>query len=183
LDISVFAGANLKHWQVPLAYWPLSVHGLMCVSIALLTGLIAAYAQGYNSTKLRALQAQSSAMQMRLAAQVSPDTTFIAQDWQQRLPQTNQTDDLLRDVVRYARDYGVQIATLTVERLQPSSLQLGRMQINISGLAPYMSTKAWLSDVLGRYPALTVSAFALQAIPSDVARQDLHVSLCFYIRL
>ena len=108
----------------------------------------------------------------------NPPTSFA-----DHLPLLSITDALLRDVVAFAQNNGVQISSLTPSLASPSAKELGRLQVTIAANAEYKASKIWLAQLLSRYPALAVQSLALRAGgPNDALRQDIALSLVLYFK-
>jgi hypothetical protein len=98
------------------------------------------------------------------------------------LPSVQQTDEVARDIGRFAQTLGVQIASLFVQVRAPSAREVGKVQFNLAAQADYSSAKAWLAELLARYPSLSVQSLSIRAQPNNAARQDIQLTLVLFVK-
>lgn len=172
----------LQFFYVPMGRWPLRAHLILSMLL-----LLCMAALGWNAIQLAErhllrLRAEHADTRMALGALQDRGSVSVRPDFVQTLPSTRQADDVLRDMGRYAQDAGVQINTVAIDTQAATAAQLGRVYFTIAAASPYKSLKAWLADLLGRYPALAVDSLRVQAQPNDPIRQDVHLSLVWYVK-
>ena len=171
---------QLRH--IPVSHWPLVWHLLLatgtCVLVALL-GLVGVYQITLQNQYLLVQHAELEGELLSLRAvggsTVLPDVT-------QSFPTPKHTDDVVRDIGRFAEEVGVQVSNLSVSTLPSSPTQLGRVQFNIAAMGSYKSTKAWLSELLARYTSLAITGLSIQRSQSDPLQQDVHLILVWYVQ-
>ena len=167
---------------VPLSRWPLRYHAILSVVAVALIAVLAALCGHQIAKQGRRVADERLQLQAELTALRSNARTNPEPDFAQGLPSAHRSDDVVRDIGRFAQDAGVQISSLNVSTMIATPIQLGRVQFNISANAPYKATKAWLSDLLARYPSLAVGTLSLQAQPNDRSLQDVHLLLVWYFQ-
>lgn len=48
--------------------------------------------------------------------------------------------------------------------------------------ADYRAMRAWLAELLGRYPTLGIQNMTVRAQPNDQVRQETRVTLVFFVK-
>lgn len=79
-----------------------------------------------------------------------------------QLPPRSKSDDLIKDMGRFASSAGVQIESIQVRPRETTELEYGSMEFAIAINGDYRGTKTWLSDLLSRYQALTVNTLNMR---------------------
>jgi|CXWL01.1.fsa_nt_gi hypothetical protein len=100
----------------------------------------------------------------------------------QQLPPASTADYVARDLARFAEAGRVQIQSLTLQPQPATPRELGKVQFNINATADYVALKAWLAELLGRYPALAVTTLTLRSVANDGARLTSQVSLVLWVK-
>lgn len=178
MSIPVF----LQLWRIPLRRWPWHYHLVPAAVLLLGCALAGGWALQRASLRLADLQSAHAAVQQQLhALQNRPPDTAPA-DFTQSLPSAAHADEVARDIGRFAQSAGVQISSLTVEARPAGATELGRVHFNVAAQAPYRASKDWLAELLARYASLGVQSLSLQALPNDAARQDIRVTLVWFVR-
>jgi hypothetical protein len=77
---------------------------------------------------------------------------------------------------------GVKVLSMAIDSQAATSSELGRVQFNVSAQADYTNTKAWLAELLGRYPSLGIQSLAIRVHPTDPVRQEARVVLVLYVK-
>lgn len=115
------------------------------------------------------------ALQARQASQADAD-------FSKQLPSSAAADEVSRDIARFAESNRVQIQSLALQAHAPTTRELGRIQYTVSAVADYPALKAWLAELLSRYPSLGLSALTLRAAPNEPTRLGSSVSLLLYVK-
>lgn len=167
---------------VPVGLWPVRYHVLLALLAVVLTFGAFALVIRQAQVQLQVLSAQNVQAQQSLADAKRAVPAVAAPDYVQSLPSANRTDDVVRDIGRFAQSAGVQVNTLVIDATAATETQLGQVRFAVSANSPYKATKTWLSELLGRYSSLGVSALSLQAPSSDPSRQEVRVNLVLYVK-
>lgn len=159
-------------WQHTLAA-ALALATLAAAGLELLRHVTASAQTQHNALDsaqrlLRDLQARQAAL---------PAGNFT-----QHLPPASSADDVARDLARFAEVGRVQVQSLTLQPQPATPRELGKVQFNVSASADYVALKAWLAELLGRYPALAVLTLTLRSAPNDGARLTSQVSLVLWVK-
>lgn len=105
-----------------------------------------------------------------------------AGNFSQQLPASTVSDEVSRDIARFAESGRVQIQSLALQAQASTPRDVGKLQYNVAALGDYAATKAWLAALLARYPSLAVSALSLRVAPNDAARLTSSVTLVLYVK-
>lgn len=164
-----------------LQHLPIRYHAT--IAGALIAGIVfAVWLSSHNSSrqfeerkkKLEALQSQ---------IQEHKHAAYAATgDFTQTLPPKSRSDEVVRDMSRFAASVGVQISSLNVHPQSATERELGRIQYHVRLNADYSATKTWLAELLARYPTLALQELNIHALPSDSFRNDVSASLVLYVR-
>lgn len=169
-------------WRLPFYRWPLGLHALLACLVV--TGSAAGgwwylrecqASQDSLQREYQSAQAQLDAAQ--LAGPAAPLTNFV-----QSLPSVTRTDDVARDISRFAQTLEVQITSLSVESRPSTASELGKVQFNLAAQAEYKGAKAWLTELLERYPALGVQSLSLRSQANESTRQDIRLTLVLFVK-
>lgn len=163
----------------PFTLWPLRLQVLLACGVVLAAALAG---WGVERTlTARKLQLQQDVAQQLPTSPVRTESPDGA-EFVNSLATRNASEDVARNVARFAQDLGVQVTALSVEQRKATDTELGKVQFNITASADYVSAKAWLNELLGRYRALAVQSLSLQANPTDTQHQDLRLILVLYVK-
>ena len=168
--------------RTPFSRWPLHHH--VWVAVLVLGVLGTAVAVYLHSAAVAYVQQQTEgqAVQAQLRAAQAAGVRVEPPSFTQSLPRVTLADDVARDISRFAQPLGVQIASMGVDTRAPTATELGRVQFNLTAQADYKAGKAWLAELLARYPTLGVQTLAVRTQANDVARQDLRVALVLWVK-
>jgi Tfp pilus assembly protein PilO len=117
-------------------------------------------------TQLRA--AESAAMPSTL----TPKMTLL---------DAGRLDEVVRDISRFAAQHSIRVGSLRVEHA-PTGGIYGQVQFNISARGNYGELKAWLSELLARYPSVALKSLALQAPAQGASQVGATLSLLVYLK-
>ena len=115
--------------------------------------------------ELRTLQSQLDGLR-RIPSSTAP------QDFSQTLPASSRTDDVVRDIGRFAQTHAVVVTSIVIESHAATTTELGKVTFNIAATADYPATKAMMGELLARYPALGMQSLYLRPLPNDKTRLD-----------
>lgn len=150
--------------------------GALLVAVAL-TGRW--YLQAEEKT-LFDLQGQRANLQAQLSG--LPGIAVAPANFVSLLAASTKVDAVSRDVGQFAQNLGVRVISMAIDSQASTSSELGRVQFNVSAQADYKNTKAWLAELLGRYPALGIQSLTVRAHPTDPMRQEIRVVLVLYVK-
>ncbi|MDP2369376.1 GspMb/PilO family protein [Rhodoferax sp.] len=167
---------------LPFLRWPLWQH--LAVAALVLAGVGGAawwgaqHARAAHFGQLAELDTTQRLLQGLQASRAAlPKGNFS-----QQLPPASTADDVARDIARFAESGRVRIQSLSVQPQTATPRELGRVQFNISATAEYSALKAWLAELLGRYPSLAVLTLSMRSAPNDGARLSSGVSLVLWVK-
>lgn len=168
-------------WRLPFQRWRIHHHGLVAVLTLVLLATVGGWYLQRSQSSLTALQAETESVQSQLnktkAAQPPLQTNFS-----QTLPSVTASDEVARDISRFAQTLGVQMMSLSVERRLASGTELGKVQFNVVAQAEYRAGKAWLSELLSRYPSLSIQSLSLRVQANDALRQDVRATFVMFVK-
>jgi hypothetical protein len=171
-------------WSRPISRWPVAVHA--CVAVILLLavwgvgcGVLknARHELATTNSNLDALQAQ--ARLLSAAAAVKP--MQAPPDFTQSLPNREAADVVVRDMGRNAQSLGLSLGALTVVHQAASARELGKVQLTLTANGEYAKAKAWLAELLARYPSLAVQTLSARAA-AEATRQEWQLVLALYVK-
>lgn len=175
-------GECMPGYRIPLSLWPLRRH-IVVASALLVVLILAVLALGrWQAAQQQAMLSHTAALQQELL-QLEQQRGFSASpDLFSTLPVASRGDDVTRDIARFALTHGVQISTVGIEARKASETQWPQHLFQVSAQCAYPDCKAWLAELLDRYPSLTVQSLSLQSHPQSPAQLDLRASLAWYVR-
>jgi hypothetical protein len=157
-----------------------------CVVVAL---LLAVWGVGYGVLKnarhelakanshLDTLQAQARLVSSAAAAK----SMEAPPDFTQSLPSREAADAVVRDMGRNAQNLGLTLGALTVVHQAPSPRELGKVQLTLTANGEYAKAKAWLAELLARYPSLAVQTLSARAA-AEATRHEWQLVLALYVK-
>jgi HAMP domain-containing protein len=169
----------------PFSRWPLLVH-FACAAGVVALAVLAAWAgvlrAQQRTVALRQQVAAQELVQQQRATALQAATTALP-DFTHSLPERTVADDVLRDMGRHAASQGVSLGAIAVSHQEPSLRELGKVQFTVTANAQYPKAKAWLAELLARYPSLAVQTLSVRAgSAADVARQEWQTVLTLYVK-
>ncbi len=172
----------MNPWNTPFRRWPLYHHVLLAsLLVVVVLGLGRWWllqAQGSFSTGqqyLHAIQGERDAAQGNKPSSAWRDPTHV-------LPSASRAEDVVRDIAKFAQSAGVRIASLAVAPQAASASEVGKVEFTLVAIAEYQATKAWLAELLARYPALGIHDLAMRPQPSNSLVQDIQLSLTLFVK-
>lgn len=169
--------------RLPIALWPLRYH----LGAALLSWVVVAVLLLVGVRQLAQYEAQlrqdtAALEQDLLQAQQRRQPSTAAPDLLERLPIAARSEDLTRDIARFAQTHGVQLQTLAIEPRRASENQWPQEVFLLTAQSSYPAFKSWLSELQDRYPALVLQTLSLQASTQTPGQLDVRASLAWYLR-
>ena len=146
--------------RLPFERWPIPLH---LGGIAVMLAVVAALSWGWARHKQQQLVRQTaewSALRARLQGMQAPLPSSSVQLASQ-LPAAKDVQNVLRDIVGWAKTHALRIESLEVQSTASTPQTWGHISIPMSVQAEYAPFKAWLGDLLARYPGLTVQTLTL----------------------
>ncbi len=168
--------------RLPFRRWPLHHHILLACLIVFGLAVGGLWWIKQSRFALVSLQYERQSVQGQLDVALRTVQPAVKLDFTQSLPTMARSDDVARDVSRFAQSLNVQITSLTVDPRAATPSELGRVQFNLTGQAAYKDTKAWLAELLSRYPSLAIQSLSLRTQPNDPVRQDVRVTLVLIVK-
>ncbi|MDT7517131.1 type 4a pilus biogenesis protein PilO [Rhodoferax mekongensis] len=120
-----------------------------------------------------------------LADRNRKNTTEAVQRLLNSLPTPSIMDALQTDVSRFADSNRLQLVSLTTEHASVADPDTPRIVLQVSVRGDYAGIKSWLSELLARYPTLSLQQLQLQNASQDPApgqRQEARMTLVLYVR-
>lgn len=168
--------------RTPFQRWPLRYHILTAsmVVAALALGGYGLVHTAASTSNARGAQLQS--LQTQLAVIRGKGTGPLAGDFTHSLPLFSRSNDVVHELSRQAQVLGVQIASLSIAVTEPTNSDIRKVQLNLTASAEYRVIKAWLAEMLGRYPSLAIQSLSLRAMPNDAQRQEAQLGLVLFVK-
>ena len=156
-------------------------HALVAAGAVCLAALVCWWQPHSAANGLAALQQEAAAVQRQLVVAQAASPLSVQPSLLHALPSISRADEVARDIGRFAQPLGVQIASLAVSPQASTTTELGKVQFNVAAQADYKAGKAWLAQLLARYPTLAVQSLSMRALANDVPGQDLQLSLVLWV--
>lgn len=131
---------------------------------------------------LSALQQEGAVVQRQLVASQAASPQAVQPSLIHALPNISRADDVARDIGRFAQPLGVRIASLNVQTHAGTTTELAKVQFNLAAQADYTAAKAWLAELLGRYPTLAVQSLSIRASANEAPTQELRLGLVLWVK-
>lgn len=168
--------------RLPFERWPIPLH---LGGIAVMLAVVAALSWGWARHKQQQLVRQTaewSALRVRLQGMQVPVPSSSAQLASQ-LPAAKDVQNVLRDIVGWAKTHALHIESLEVHSTASTPQTWGYISIPMSVQAEYAPFKAWLADLLARYPGLTVQTLTVHpAVASGSGPVEAQLTMQVFVR-
>lgn len=169
-------------YRIPLSQWPLRRHITVAATLVVVL-ILAVLALGrWQASQQQAVQTHTAALQQELQQFQQQHSTSTPPDLFSTLPTASRSDDITRDIARFAQTHGVQISTVGIEVRKASETQWPQHLFQVSAQCAYPACKAWLAELLDRYPSLTVQSLSIQSNPQSPVQLELRASLAWFVR-
>ncbi|TXT40778.1 MAG: Uncharacterized protein FD135_906 [Comamonadaceae bacterium] len=169
-------------WRLPFKRWSLLQHvltGSLCVTLISAIGY--EYLQRQEAL-LTGLQQQHQTLQSQIDHEKVNLPDKPQANFTEHLPENSRADDVARDISRFAQTLGVQIVSMSIENRPASNSTLGAVHFSLSLQAEYTACKAWLAELLGRYPTLAIQSLSFRGQPNDALRQEAQLVLVLFVK-
>jgi hypothetical protein len=167
--------------RIPFHRWPLHQHALLAGMLVGAGAMVGGWHVQRTAAGLATVQQEGRLVQGQLAAAQAASPQAAAPADMPPLPSISRADEVARDVGRFAKPLGVQITSLTVSPHASTSTELAKVQFNVAAQADYKTGKAWLAQLLARYPTLVVQSLSMRALANDAPGQELRLSLVLWV--
>lgn len=176
-------------WRIPFAHWSRTRH---IASASLAGAALFVLCSVWDVREDRLLtQAQAQLDDAKRTSLQNPasggkgSSTYAIQRLLNALPSPSITDALQTDISRFAESNHVQLASLSTEHASVGDPDTPRIGLQVTVRGDYVGIKSWLSELLARYPTLSLQQLQLQNATQDPAsslRQEARVTLVLYVR-
>jgi hypothetical protein len=167
----------------PFSRWPIALHaGLACALVLLVWAVTHAWVlkeRRWLAESKKQVQALTEQVHSNALAQ-SRTTTLAEPDFTDSLPPRGLTDDVVRDIGRYAQTLGINVSNITVVHSAASARELGKVQLSITAVGDYGKAKTWLAELLARYASLAVQSLNVRA--GTTAALEWQLVLTLYVK-
>lgn len=172
----------MRRFRPPFRLWPTRDHIALAAVLAVLTVWGGRWLVEHSHQRL--LQAERHAYLVeeaaRREARAARASESLPADFTHRLPSSAHSEEVIRQVTRYAQAHGVQVGNLSVEHRPAGAGDLAQSRISLSMSGPYPPLKAWLADMLERNEALAVETLVLRRTQAPL--QELQLVLVLFTR-
>jgi hypothetical protein len=168
--------------RLPLNRWLIRQHALAVAGVIGVAALVCWWYLHVAAENLSALKQERAAVQRQLLAAQAASPLAVQPSLLQALPNIARADEVARDIGRFAQPVGVQISSLAVETHAGTATELAKVHFNLSAQANYMASKAWLAELLGRYPTLAVQSLSIRASANEAPTQELRLGLVLWVK-
>jgi hypothetical protein len=103
-------------------------------------------------------------------------------DFTFKLPDASKSDDVLKEMSRLASEKAIPISSIKVMSHAANKTELGWVQYDVAMRTDYYLFKNWLSGLMARYASLSVKTLTIRSIPNDNNRQEINLSLQFFVK-
>jgi hypothetical protein len=175
--LSRFTPVHFSRWSL-LAHLGLAL-ALLVLMYALMQGALMLSQQLLLASEnaLNVLQAQARDASARDAA----ITNTQPLDFTHGLPTQSTIDDVVRDLGRFAQTQGLKPGALNIAHQAATNRELGKTQLTLTLQGEYGKSKAFLAELMARYPSLAVQTLSVRA-GTDRARQEWQLVLALYTK-
>lgn len=169
-------------YRIPLSLWPLRRHFIVASALVVVLTLAVLALGRWQASQQQALQSQTAALQQELQQLQQQRSASTSPDLFSTLPAASRSDDITRDIARFAQTHGVQISTVGIEARKASEAQWPQHLFQVAAQCAYPACKSWLGELLDRYPSLTVQSLSMQSNPQSPGSLELRASLAWFVR-
>jgi hypothetical protein len=171
--------------NLPLNRWPNIWHTLIAIAMLMLAWAFSHALHVYLRGQLAETQdvlTRIQTLQSLEKARSKPSPALTPFDFTQGLTSRSSVDDIVRDMGRFSQSLGVVMGALTITHSLPTVRDLGKVQLMFTVSGEYAKTKAFLAELLARYPSLAVQTLTVSAGTSDNLRQQWRTQLVLYTK-
>jgi Tfp pilus assembly protein PilO len=179
----------MHFWRIPFVHWSRTRH-IACACLAAATAAALCTAWGIREDRLLdSAQTQLDDAKRESLQNLSDGEKRSIKDSLQRLlsalPYPSIVDALQADISRFAEGNRVQLVSLTTEHASVAAPDTPRIVLQVSVRGDYAGIKSWLSELLARYPTLSLQLLQIQNASQESAsgqHQEARVTLVLYVR-
>jgi hypothetical protein len=142
-------------------------------------GVINARQQNLQKEQAQLATAQAELAQYRQTVSVASPSNQSTAPELPALPKAIAVNQLVGDMTRLAQHHRVQLVNLTIEATASSAQAVAQRQITMQVKADYAGLKAWMGEMLARYPWLAVKSFSGQSTDSGL---DINMAWVLYVQ-
>ncbi len=102
-------------------------------------------------------------------------------DFTHGLPSQSTIDDVVRDLGRFAQTQGLKLGALNIAHQAATNRELGKTQLSLTLRGEYGKSKAFLAELLARYPSLAVQTLSVRS-GAERARHEWQLVLALYTK-
>lgn len=165
-----------------LARVPWAVHFLAATICVVATGVGVWKFHAGLAQHLHAQRLEQRALEQKQAELQSLPGPEPVQSFHQTLPLNRGSDELVQFLSAQAKALNVQVSALSIQRTSASSVELGRVQFQLSLRGTYAAVKSLLGDLLGRYPSLGIQSLNLRPKAQDAMQTEAEALLVWYVK-
>ncbi|NBW51972.1 MAG: hypothetical protein EBR49_18150 [Betaproteobacteria bacterium] len=176
-------------WCVPFVYWSKTTHILSSAFLFTLALLVCSEFDYRENKQLQDVQVSLDLLTRKnyqvKAGSARENSTDVIRRLLSALPSPSIVDALQADISRFAEGNRVQLISLTTEHASVAAPDTPRIVLQVSVRGDYAGIKSWLSELLARYPTLSLQQLQIQNASQDPAsgqRQEARVTLMLYVR-
>ncbi len=166
-------------------YWlllPLWLHTVLAAIVLTAVYFVAAYCLTQAGQKQVALHSDIQQLNSQIARMQFKAPDIVRKDFSQTLPSNEISDAVVRDMTGFAQTQGISLSSLVVVPQSANTQKLGSVQYNLNAAGTYLSTKAWLGDMLARYPSLSLQSMTVTGSSSEPSKQEYQLVLMQYLK-
>lgn len=176
-------------WSTPFYFWSRRIHIVFSL-VLLMTVLTICIGWSHREDQLLedVLDQLAGIHRATMRNQAVSEKTNSAGALQRifnTLPSPSIVDALQTDVSRFADSNRLQLVSLTTEHASVADPDTPRIVLQVSVRGDYPGIKSWLSDLLARYPTLSLQQLQLQNAsqnPASGQRQETRMTLVLFVR-
>lgn len=176
-------------WRIPFAHWSRTRHvACACLAAATVVALCTAW-NNREDLLLANAQAQLDDAKRASLPNLSDGDKRSSKDSLQRLvnalPSSSIVESLQTDISRFAVSNRVHLKSLSTEHASVADQDTPRIVLQVSLRGDYAGIKSWLSELLARYPTLSLQQMQIQNAAQDPALgvdQEARMTLVLYVR-
>jgi hypothetical protein len=172
----------MNPWNLPFQRWPLRHHLLLAILAVAAVGLGLQWWLAKTQSSLDKHRLDLLALQGQMGGQQAGTQPTARVDFTHHLPSLSRSHEVVNDISRFAQSEGVLITSMAVSPQAASVVDLGKVNFDLSATAEYKAAKAWLAELLGRYPSLGIQSMSMRAQASDPAKLEVRLSLVLFVK-
>ncbi len=176
-------------WCVPFVNWSKTTHILSSAFLFTLALMVCSDLDYRENKQFQDVQVSLDLLTRKnhqvKAGSAREDSTDVIRRLLSALPSPSIVDLLQTDISSFAEGNRVQLVSLTTEHASVAAPDTPRIVLQLSVRGDYAGIKSWLSELLTRYPTLSLQLLQIQNASQESAsgqRQEARVTLVLYVR-